>query len=33
MSAIQGAQTKYDEPYQLYGKDYFKQSNEEVRHL
>jgi hypothetical protein len=33
MSAIQGVQTKYDEPYMLYGEYYFVYDNIEVCHL
>ena len=29
-STIQDAQTKYDEPYYLYGENYFVPGNEEV---
>ena len=32
-SAIQGVQVKYDEPYWLYGEDYFAPGNEEVCRL
>jgi hypothetical protein len=33
MDAVQGAQTKYSEPYFSYGERYFVQRNAEMRHL